>query len=296
MPFIGELSALAAALLWSFSSFLFTTASIRIGSIQLNISRMILAAILLVITILVFNISYDINFKQFYLLSISGFIGLVIGDTFLFKSFKEIGPRVSMLIMSSNPAIAAILAYIILGEVLSLWSIFGIAITISGISLVILDKRSQAKNKFPITRIGVFYGLMGAAGQGIGLVFAKMAFIEGDVHSLVATFVRIAAAVVIMLPAALVIKKYDNPFKLFARDRKALGMVALGSIIGPYLGITFSFLAIIYVQIGIASTIMATTPIIMLPLSWLFYKEKLTFKAVIGAIIAVLGVSMLFLL
>jgi drug/metabolite transporter (DMT)-like permease len=296
MPFIGELSALAAALLWSFSSFLFTTASIRIGSIQLNISRMILAAILLVITILIFNIPYDINFKQFYLLSISGFIGLVIGDTFLFKSFKEIGPRVSMLIMSSNPAIAAILAYIILGEVLSLWSIFGIAITISGISLVILDKRAQAENKFPITRIGVFYGLMGAAGQGIGLVFAKMAFIEGDVHSLVATFVRIAAAVVIMLPAALAFKKYDNPFKLFARDKKALGMVALGSIIGPYLGITFSFLAIIYVQIGIASTIMATTPIIMLPLSWLFYKEKLTFRAVIGAIIAVFGVSILFLL
>jgi drug/metabolite transporter (DMT)-like permease len=73
-------------------------------------------------------------------------------------------------------------------------------------------------------------------------------------------------------------------------------MVALGSIIGPYLGITFSFLAIIYVQIGIASTIMATTPIIMLPLSWMFYKEKLTYRAVIGAIVAVLGVGLLFLL
>ena len=296
MPFIGELSALAAALLWSFSSFLFTTASIRIGSIQLNISRMILAAILLVITIVLFNIDYDISFTQFYLLSISGFIGLVIGDTFLFRSFKEIGPRVSMLIMSANPAIAAILAYFILGEVLSIWAILGIIITISGISLVILDKRARAVNKFPINKIGVFFGFMGAAGQGIGLVFAKMAFHAGDVHSLVATFVRIAAAVVIMLPAAIAFKKYDNPFKLFFRDRKALGMVALGSIIGPYLGITFSFLAIIYVQIGIASTIMATTPILMLPLSWIFYKEKLTPRAVIGAIIAVIGVALLFLL
>jgi len=296
MPFIGELSALAAALLWSFSSFLFTTASIRIGSIQLNISRMILAALLLLITILAFNIDYDITFQQFYLLSISGFIGLVIGDTFLFKSFKEIGPRVSMLIMSSNPAIAAIMAYFVLSEVLSLWSILGIAITISGISLVILDKRARAENKFPITKMGVIYGLLGAAGQGIGLVFAKMAFVEGDVHSLVATFVRIAAAVIIMLPIAIIFKKYDNPFKLFANDKKALGMVALGSIIGPYLGITFSFLAIIYVQIGIASTIMATTPIIMLPLSWIIYKERLTARAIIGAIIAVFGVSLLFLL
>jgi drug/metabolite transporter (DMT)-like permease len=296
MPFIGEFSALAAALLWSFSSFLFTTASIRIGSVQLNISRMILAALLLIFTILAFNIDYDITFEQFYLLSISGFIGLVIGDTFLFRSFKEIGPRVSMLIMSSNPAIAAIMAYFILGEILSLWAILGIAITISGISLVILDKRARAENKFPITKIGVFFGLMGAAGQGVGLVFAKMAFIEGDIHSLVATFIRIAAAVVIMLPAGIAFKKYDNPFKLFYRDRKALGMVALGSIIGPYLGITFSFLAIIYVQIGIASTIMATTPIIMLPLSWIIYKEKLTSKAILGAIIAVAGVALLFLL
>ena len=137
--------------------------------------------------------------------------------------------------------------------------------------------------------------MLAAFGQGVGLVLAKIAFTGGDVQPLIATFIRITAAVIIMLPVALIMKKYKNPFTLFAKDKKSLGLVALGSIIGPCLGITFSFLAIIHTKIGIASTLMATIPIIMLPLSKIVYKEKLSAKAIAGAIISVAGVAILFL-
>ena len=126
MAFFGQISALIAALLWSVSSFVFTDATKRIGMVQLNISRMILACVLLLITFPFLNINYDLSFWQITLLTISGFIGLVIGDSALFKSFAEIGPRISMLIMSLNPAIAAIIAYFVLGESLSIWGILGI--------------------------------------------------------------------------------------------------------------------------------------------------------------------------
>jgi drug/metabolite transporter (DMT)-like permease len=293
--FTGELAALAAALLWSTSSFVFTEASIRIGSIQLNISRMILAALLLLVTFVVFGIDFSLSNQQVFYLTVSGLVGLSLGDTFLFKAFQSAGPRVSMLLMSFNPAIAAILAFFILNETLSAYSILGMGITLTGISIVILEKPVGENNKFRVTKLGIIYGFLAAAGQGTGLVFAKFAFSFGEIHPLIATFVRIVAAVVMMFPLAVIIKKYKNPFKLFYRDRKSLGLVALGSVIGPYLGITFSFIAVIYTKVGIASTLMATVPILMLPMSKFYYKEKLSWKAILGAFIAVTGVGILFL-
>jgi drug/metabolite transporter (DMT)-like permease len=325
MPFIGEISALGAAFLWSFSSFVFTAASHRISTIQLNISRMIIACILLVITIPLFGIKYEISLIQIFYLSLSGFIGLVIGDTFLFRAYKDIGPRISMLIMSCNPALAALLAYIFLGEILSVWGILGILITIAGISLVVLQKNEsdmqlqveklkkldenktvldQSSNQstfklsnlqtFKPSNLGIIFAFLAAAGQGTGLIFAKLAYLHGDVNGLVATFARILSAVIIMLPMALIAKRYSNPIKIFAKDRKVLFLVILGSIIGPYLGITFSFIAVINTKVGIASILMSTAPIIMLPLTRIFYKEKLSWRSIIGAFIAVGGVFILF--
>jgi drug/metabolite transporter (DMT)-like permease len=296
MNFLGEFSALGAALLWSFSSFLFTSIAKKTGTIPLNINRMILAAFLLLITILVFNIDYQVTSRQIILLSISGVIGLVLGDTFLFKSFTEIGPRVSMLLMSSNPAIAAILAFVILGETLSLWVILGIIATLFGIYLVIMDKSpKEVVSGFKMTKKGIFYGFMSAVGQGVGLVVAKMAFTDSHIDSLVATFIRITASIIVFIPIALVLKKYPNPFKQMKNDHKLFYMIFLGSIIGPYLGITLSFLAINYTKVGIASTLMSTTPILMLPLSHFIYKEKISFRAILGTVLAVAGVSVLFL-
>lgn len=295
MEYLGELTALLAAILWSFSSFVFTSATIRLGTLQLNIDRMIMAAILLVITILIFNIDYSMSTTQIIYLTISGFVGLVLGDTFLFKSFKEVGPRIGMLIMSSNPAIAAVLAYFFLEETLSIWSIVGISITLSGIAIVVLEGNVVVKSKFKLTAAGVVFGFLAAAGQGSGLIFAKLAYFSGDIHPLAATFMRIFSAIIILLPGAILLKRYRNPIKIYKTDRKSLKLVAIGSIIGPYLGITLSYLAIIFTKVGIASTLMSTMPIIMLPLTWFFYKEILTWKSIIGAFLAVIGVSILFL-
>lgn len=296
MNYSGELSALSAALLWAFSSFLFTSIAQKIGTIPLNINRMILAAILLLVTIAVFKLDWTVSCRQVLLLSLSGIIGLVLGDSFLFKSFTEIGPRVSMLLMSSNPAIAAILAYIILGETLPQLVIIGIIATLLGIYIVIIDKPGdKAVSNFKMTKKGIFYGFMSAIGQGVGLVIAKMAFSEPQVNSLVATFIRITAAIVVFIPIAVVLKKYPNPIKQIVKDRKMFGKIFLGSIIGPYLGITLSFLAINYTHVGIASTLMSTTPVLMLPLSYWFYKEKISYKAIIGTVVAVAGIVLLFI-
>ena len=293
---IGEVSALCAAILWAFSSFVFTNATLRIGTTQLNISRLALATLFLLITFACLGLTIKIRAEQIRWLAFSGLIGLVIGDTFLFMGFREIGPRTTMLIMSINPAIAAVIAFFVFGESISLYGIIGIFITLSGVSLVVLGTKSKEDDRFKISKIGILFGIIAATGQGVGLIFAKLSNNSGDVNSLVATFIRIFSALLILLPIALFTKKMSNPIKVFTKDRKALGLVVIGSIIGPYLGITLSFIAITYTKVGIASTIMSSVPIFMLPLSRWFYKEKLTWIAVSGAFIAVTGVAMLFMI
>lgn len=295
MPYLGELSAMMTAVLWSFTSIFFSEASIRVGSLQVNITRLLFATLFLSLTILIMGYSVRLSQTQIFYLSLSGVIGLIFGDTYLFKAYRHIGARLSMLLMSLAPAITSILAYFFLGEVLSFWGIAGVFITLSGITLVVLERNEQPASKYKISRIGIFYGFLGAVGQAVGLIFAKQAFREGDINGFVATFFRIVSSVIIILPFSLALKKYKNPFKVFAKDKKALIFTASGSITGPYLGITCSLIAIAYTKVGIAATLMATVPILMLPMVKYIYKEKLSWKSIVGAFITVGGIAILFL-
>ncbi len=294
-PYAGELSALFTAFLWSITAIVFSAATLRIGSLQVNINRMLFATVLLIITISVMGYSLRLSSLQYIYLAISGIIGLVFGDSFLFKSFQYINPRFSMLLMSLAPAIAAILAFFVLGETLTVWGILGIFVTLFGVAIVVLEKSEGATGRQKLNKKGVIYAFLGAVGQGGGLIFAKLAFEQGEINGFVATLVRITVSILLMIPVATFMKVYKNPIKVYRNDFKSLGLTLLGTLVGPYLGITFSFFAIAFTKVGIASTIMATVPVIMLPMVYFVYKEKLSFRAVTGAFIAVAGVAILFL-
>jgi drug/metabolite transporter (DMT)-like permease len=262
---------------------------------HVNITRLILAALYLLATVILFNLNLSLSFSQYLYLAVSGFIGLVFGDTFLFRSFQQIGARLSMLIMSSAPAISAILAYFVLGELLSPWGILGIAITISGITLVVLERPDTSSSKYKITPLGLWYGFLGAVGQGTGLIFARMAFNVGEINGFVATFIRILSSVIVLVPLVLFTDRYKDPVGVFKADPRAFGLTVTGSILGPFFGITFSLIAVAHAKVGIAATIMATVPILMLPLVHFLYKESLSWKSITGAFLAVAGVGLLFL-
>lgn len=295
MAYLGEISAIITAFLWSGTSFAFTNAAQRIGSLQLNVSRIILATIFLFFIILIANFNYDLSYEQVYYLALSGFVGLVLGDSFLFKSFQLIGARLGMLLMALVPAFSSILALVFLEEQLALISVTGMIITLSGISVVILERSKSSESFYKTNKLGILYGVLGALGQAAGLVLAKFAFEAGSINGFVATFVRLLAAVVIIFPFALLFRRYKNPIKVYAKDTKALWATLVGTVLGPVLGITGSLIAIANAQIGIASTLMSTMPIIMLPIVRYYYKEKLGWRAIVGALIAVVGVAILFL-
>ncbi len=292
---LGEIFAMATAFCWSGSSFAFTAAAERLGSLQLNINRLILAAFLLLITILLLGINFHLSSWQYINLAISGSIGFVFGDTFLFKAYQHVGARIGMLMMSLNPLISALLAFIFLNELISFWGIVGIAITIGGVTLVVAERKEIPSAKYKISKIGIFYGAMGALGQAVGMIFTKEAFNLGEINGFVASLVRIVSAVIILLPIIILTGRYKNPVKIFTNDVKAFASTLTGTIFGPYLGVTFSLLAVEYAKVGIAATLMATVPIIMLPIAHYVFKEKLSWRAITGAVLAVAGVAILFL-
>jgi drug/metabolite transporter (DMT)-like permease len=295
LNYIGEIAALTTAFCWSITSYAFTNVSRRIGAIQVNIDRMAFASILLICIIVIFGISLTLSFNQISNLVISGILGLVLGDSFLFKSFQLIGARLGIIIMAAVPVISAILAFFFLNEIISYLGMFGMLLTITGILIVVLEKKSVEQNNLPLNKLGIFYGFLGALGQACGLIFAKYAFQDGDLNGFAASFVRLFSASLIIIPVASLLRKYKNPIRIYSKDKYSAKVILIGTVFGPVLGITGSLIAIAYAKVGIASTLMATMPIIMLPISRFYFKENLDWKAIIGAIVAVTGAAIIFL-
>jgi drug/metabolite transporter (DMT)-like permease len=295
MQYIGEISALITAILWAGTAIVFTEATKIVGSYVVNITRLLLATGYLIVTILLFNFDFQISWQQIYLLGLSGIIGLVFGDGFLFKSFQYIGARLSMLVMTLAPPIAAFLAYIYLGEQITSLGILGIVITISGISIVIFKRSEQPTDDYKKNNIGYLFAFLGAIGQAVNLIFAKEAFELGEINGFVATFYRMVPSIPLMYFLGFLYRKKRNSVKILKYKKDALKYIIIGSVIGPFLGITFSLIAVANTYVGIASTLMATVPIVMLPIIRFYYRKKLSVISIVGAFIAVSGIAVLFL-
>jgi len=262
-----------------------------------------LASIMLFVIITVFGINLTLSFSQVSNLVISGILGLVLGDSFLFKSFQLIGARLGIIIMASVPILSTILAYFFLNEIISFLGMFGMLLTITGILIVVLERKNSDENNISINKIGILYGFLGALGQATGLIFAKFAFLENlaeggqgdELNGFAASFIRLFSASLIILPLAALFRKYKNPIRIYSEDSYSMRVILIGTVFGPVLGITGSLIAIEYAKVGIASTLMATMPVIMLPISRFYFKEKLDWKAIIGAFVAVVGAAIIFL-
>lgn len=294
MLFIGEIAALAAALFWSVNSIVLTEATHLVGTFAVNLGRLVFASLLLFITLLILGVDVNLTLHQIFLLISSGAIGLIVGDTAMLKAYKTIGPRLTMLLMALTPPMAALMAFLFLGEKLTLLQTAGIFVTILGIVVVIVQKKGKGEI-FHFTFKGTIAGIIAAFGQAAGLILVKQAFELGEINEFLAAFIRISSAVLLLLIFGRFLSKTPNPLRLFSNNKRALKYTFYGSILGPYLGITASLVALNYTLVGIASTLMSTVPVLMLPISKYYYKEELTWQSISGAIIAVVGVSMIFL-
>ena len=306
--YIGEFAALITAFCYAASSTFFTAAGKRLGSQVANRARLV-TAVLLLVTVhwigLGQPLPLDAERERWFWLGLSGIVGLALGDAFLFQTYVSIGPRLGLLLLSLAPALAAVLAWLFLGERLGPGKVLGILVTLAGIIWVVLERRPNGNDGSKLSlvdilhdrhyRTGLLFGLGAAAGQALGMTLAKKG-LGDDFSAISANLIRMSMAMLAFWGLTVLQGQVGATFQKIRTAPQGLWFILGGSIIGPVVGVSFSLFAIQHISVGVASTIIALPPVILLPVSRFILKEHFGWGAVWGTLLAVGGVAILFLL
>lgn len=322
----GEIISLIVAVSWTITALCAEYASKHIGQLATNVIRMAASLVLLSLTMLVFTgspLPLYADGKAWFWLSMSGFVGYCFGDYCLFNSYIVMGSRFGQLFMTLAPPVAAIASWIIFGETMTPLAILGMIVTMSGIALSIFGKEEKTEestsstkrkqvphssffilhSKIPLK--GILFGIGAGTGQGLGLVLSKlgMTYYQANIPAteetvlnlmpFTSTFIR-AITGMIGFTLVMLLTKQTKKVLHASLERRAMLVMAGAVIFGPFVGVSLSLMATLYTNPGIAQTIMAMTPIFILWPSWYLYRQKVTIREILGAIISVVGVSLFF--
>ena len=304
MNYLGEFISIGVAFSWTATALLSEFGSKRLGNLTLNVLRMALA---LLFSVVLFWLVVGSPFPSIGSMEacgwmlLSGLVGYVIGDFCLFQCYIIIGSRYGQLFMTLAPLAAALMAWVTLGQQMAPMSIVAMFITLIGISISVLGRGEHHKVSLKLPLNGVLYAIGAALCQGIGLVLSKIGMDHYEPGAMPdwlipfsANFLRCVAGI-IGFSILLYCREGLKPLNEALHDSKGMTVATATTIFGPFVGVGFSLMAVQYTSAGIASTLMALTPIIIiLPSYWLFH-QKITWRSVIGAVISVLGVSLFFL-
>ena len=325
---IGETIALGVAVSWTATALFAEVASKRMGSLPLNTLRMTMSLLLLAATLwLLLGVPYPrfADGDTWLWLALSGVVGYVIGDYCLMQGYIYIGSRFGQLFMTLSAPTAALTGYLLLGERMTWLAILGMAVTLGGIAMSILSKNENASHLSPLTfhlpKRGVFFAAVAGICQGFGLVLSKMGLEKYD-HALSmagvdpsmapdgallpvplmfsvpfsATMIRASIGLIGFFVLLVVFNKdWKQKLSHAAHDRKAMWCLLGATVFGPFVGVSASLLATQYTSTGIAQTLFALTPVLIIaPAAWLFH-QKVTLREILGAVISVAGVCLFFI-
>lgn len=304
MAYLGELISIGVAFSWTATALLSEFGSKRLGNLTLNVLRMALA---LLFSLVLFWVVMGSplppigSMEACGWMLLSGLVGYVIGDFCLFQCYIIIGSRYGQLFMTLAPLSAALMAWVTLGQQMSMMSIVAMLVTLTGIGISVIGRGEHHKVSLKLPANGVLFAVGAAICQGVGLVLSKIGMDHYQTTDMPewlipfsANFFRCVAGIIGFM-LLLYWREGFAPLRTAMHDRKGLTVATATTVFGPFVGVGFSLMAVQYTDAGIASTLMAMTPvIILLPSYWLF-GQKITWRSVIGALISVVGVSLFFL-
>lgn len=306
---LGELAALFVSVCFTFTSLFFEYAAKRIGSLSLNILRLLVALIIFTALSLVLGgelLPFGAGPRAWFWLSLSGLVGFVFGDLFLFQAYVDIGARLTQVIFSAAPLLTALLGYFALGERLSAMSLAGMVVVVLGIILVIYHPARREGKAGTDTAAavaasslqkarrarGAAFALLAALGQAGGFVLSKIGAPEFNPFS--ATQIRVVAGLAGFIVVAALWRRLGEPIAAL-KDGKAVGALSAGAFFGPFLGVSLGLYAAQRANAGVAATLMGLAPVLIIAPSILIRKEKVAAREVAGAFVAVAGSALLFL-
>lgn len=311
MNHTGEIIAILSAVSCTATALYASEASSRLGTMTVNVLRLAMATLFLAAVLWIttgFPYPAAADGKVWIYLALSALVGYVFGDWCLFNSYLVIGPKIGQLFMTLAPPISAVTGWLLLGEQMSWKAWLAMAVTISGIAISIMSREEGAHIRLSIPLKGILLGIGAGMGQGIGLVLSKIgmehysAVIPIDAPDAVRTMIPFASTMTRALIgclgflAIMAIQKDLGKLHEAVDDRKGLKYAALTTLFGPVIGVSLSLMSVQYTETGIASTLMSLTPVLIIVPYALIYRQKITFKEIIGVTVSMIGTALFFLL
>ncbi|MDA8409788.1 MAG: DMT family transporter [Treponema sp.] len=335
MEKLGAFAAFGTAVFWTASAIAFEGASKRVGVLAVNFWKVTMAFVLLALAALATGgefLPFGASARSWTFLTISGLIGFVIADYFLFNAYVLIGSRVTVVFQALTPLFAAAFGYVLLGESMRLGALVGMATVVSGIVILVMARNAavarargegggdrargagqvsgpiearaaeggaaeggaiEARRRKDVQLRGYVFAFLSTVFQALGLVTSKLGL--SGIEAIPATQIRVLAAMVGFAIQTLILRRSDEVFARPFREGRVALRIGLGSVVGPFLGVTLSLYALQHTDVGTASTLMALTPVLIIPPAIVFMRQKVSAMEIVGAIIAVGGTSLFFL-
>lgn len=307
--YVGEVAALTAATLWTFSSLFFTIGGRRVGAFAVNRMRLVFAVLLVgAAHWLIYGQPFPVGAEPYrvFWLGMSAIVGLVIGDTFLFQSYVLVGTRIGVLMFVLGPPFAALLSWLFLGERMAPIEFVAMALVLAGVLWVVLERRATTATPMSTSAtttavtarrnyaLGILFGVLAQLCQQAGLVMSKQG-LAGGYPALSGVMIRMVTGMVVIWLLAAVQRDALRTIRRVRADGRAAGAILGGAFCGPFLGVWMSMIAVQSSRVGVAATLMALTPVISLPMVRFVLKEPISRRALLGTLVAMAGVALMVL-
>lgn len=315
MQRLGELAAFGTSVSWTIGALVMERSVNRVGVMAVNTLKVAFACVYLSLFAYFVNGQFfplGVGGSAWFFIAASAFFGFVIGDYFLFHAYALIGSRLSMLLMSVSVPLTAIAAYVIFGEAMGPWALAGMALCVAGIALTVVSGKSGAddagasaaagdqtacaasdagRSRAGRYAKGVAFGLL----SGVCMAAATLCTKRGaaGVDSVSATQIRILCAFVGFVAFAVLTRK-TGEIRAAIVNPRALVLLAIGGIFGPFIGVGLLLYAIQHADAGIVSTLSSFPPVLIIPPSILLFGKRVRPGEIAGAVVAVAGLALLF--
>lgn len=288
MAFWGVLSALLSAASWAFATVVFESIGKVIPYVGMTFLKGLFSIVLMVILVFCAETPLNIGWWEIGILSLSGIIGIAIGDSLFFKSLQDLGAKVQVVFFLLGQVLTMVLSMMYLGECLSIEQYIGALILLSGVVITTWKTQKKRPNKLR----GIVYGLLSMLSFSISAIMVKSTI--SDVPVISATFYRMLFGTIFTFGYGLAIKEIKH-WVMPLKNIRLLSLFALNVVVITYGGFLLSMVAIKYISVSLASVLFTTEPVFVLVLVFFLAKEKITMQEFVGTLTTLIGLLLILL-
>ena len=302
----GYLIAFISMIVGALSTFPFTDAARKWGPVAINHFRLLVAFIVLSIVVMLIDKKSPITLftapsaSEYTYLCVSGIIGLVVGDYFGFHCLAILGAKHYSILNSIAPGAALGFSFVMIGERIDFIGIIGMAISVGGMIWFVQASNTNEFEKHQLHEYknrtkGVIFGILSGLCQGLQMTLAKKAIAgETDLTAIHATWLRVLGATVAYFAFTFITGQLKEKVIIPIRQEKStITKAALASIFGLVLSIVLVMWSLALCKVAVVETIVSLAPILVMPVAYFLYKEKMTAKTFLAGIVSIFGVYVL---